>query len=157
MTLSLACRWMDGSASAKLLACSCPASCCSFVSASHSKSNAHLCGFSEANCFTYHWANSRRYLDQNSLPPPHRTSNIIPSSLLILSLQNTKTVEDNFPILIVWLTPKFLCFLCMYQRSRGLTLSCTLSLLELADLDRVEIRWTCSRFQQVNGPHYHLM
>ena len=56
---------MDGGA--KLIACSCPAFSCSFVSAAHSESNGRLCGFSDANCFTYHWAISRRYLDQNSL------------------------------------------------------------------------------------------
>ena len=40
---------MDGGA--KLIACSCPAFSCSFVSAAHSESNGHLCGFSDANCF----------------------------------------------------------------------------------------------------------
>lgn len=87
-------------------------------------------GSSHANCFPYNKANSGKYLVQNSLSPPplnfqHRPPTLTP---LILSLQNTKTGDGHFSVLLVWVSPKLLCFL----RSRGCILSCTFTLLELA-------------------------
>ena len=88
-----------------------------------------------------------RTQQHNSLLPLHWTSNIIPSSFLIVSFLNTKTDDAHFPIL---------CFLYMYQRSRGLSLL-HFQPSELADLDRLEIRRTRFLFWQMNCPHYHLM
>ena len=93
---------------------------------------------------------------QHSLPPLHWTSNIIPSSFffflspssfLIVSFQNTKTDGAHFPVL-------FPVHVLKKQRSFSLL---HFQPSELADLDRLKIRWTCSLFWQMNYPHYHLM